>query len=235
MHADGIALDRIDVERVAQPLGELPARGARADDDGVGGFALAGPRAAFARDVQQVGAAFMDDVPDLGILHEAHAPAFAGAGQAARELVDIAGGVRRGVETAMAVGLQRGLDAARFLSRHGIAFQPAFLQQRVGAARGLEAGGVMVDVQDAPALQVEIYAFLFGHGKQVLARFDGQARGGDGVLAVVPDLPDELGQPGILVPTEPGVEQQRRIVAPEPAQALHDGGHAVPDLGVAGR
>ncbi|MCY1525917.1 hypothetical protein D9M68_609180 [compost metagenome] len=235
VHADGIAFDRVDVERVAQPLGELPAGGPGADDDGVGGFALARPRAAFARDVQQVGAPLVDDVLDVGVQHEAHAPAFAGARQAAREFVDVAGGVRRRVEAAMAGRLQGGLDAARFGGGHRVAFQPAFLQQRVGAARGLETGGVVVDVQDAAALQVEVDAFLFGHRVQMLARFDGQARGVDGVLAVVADLPDELRQPGILVPAEPGVEQQGCVVAPEPAQALRDGGHAVPDLGVAGR
>ncbi|KAG0741371.1 hypothetical protein G6F24_016730 [Rhizopus arrhizus] len=105
--------------------------------------------------------------------------AFARARQAAREFVDVAGGVRRRVEAAVAIRLQRGFDIAGFAAGY----------------------------RDAPALQVEVDAFGFCHVEEMLACFDGQPRGGDGVFAVVRELRHELRQPRILVPAELGVQQ----------------------------
>ena len=125
-----------------------------------------------------------------------------------------------GVEAGVAGRLQRRLDVASLLGRDRVAFQAAFAQQLVAASRGLEAGGVVVDVQDAAPLQVEVDVFGLGHVVQVLARLDRQPGGGDGVAAVVGDLAHELQQPGILVPAEARIEQQRRVAAAQPAQTL---------------
>ena len=96
--------------------------------------------------VQRVARAVGRDRGDVGVLHEAHAQSLAGLGQPARELVDVAGGVGRRVEAGVAGRLQRRLDVASLLGRDRVAFQAAFAQQLVAASRGLEAGGVVVDV-----------------------------------------------------------------------------------------
>ena len=115
-----------------------------------------------------------------------------------------------------------------------MAFQPAGNEQRVGLACCGKARLVVIDVQDAAPLQVEIDLFALGHRKQVLARFDGHARGLDGVAAVVGDARHELADPRILVPRRLGIEQQRRIVAQHPFDAFEQRAGAVPDLGIAG-
>ncbi|KAG1435982.1 hypothetical protein G6F57_020872 [Rhizopus arrhizus] len=126
VHADGIALDRIDVQRVAHLSRELAADGAGADDDGIG-FVLLALGAAFAQDVQHIGTAVAADLLDVGVLHERDAMAFARARQAAREFVDVAGGVRRRVEAAVAIRLQRGFDIAGFAAGYRVPLQAACL------------------------------------------------------------------------------------------------------------
>ncbi|MNT96142.1 hypothetical protein D3C72_2381580 [compost metagenome] len=88
-------------------------------------------RAVVAQDVQHIGMVVAADLADLGILHEGDAKACACLGQPAGELMDVAGRVRRRVEAAIAIRLQRGFDVAGFAARHGKALQAACLQQRV--------------------------------------------------------------------------------------------------------
>jgi hypothetical protein len=60
---------------------------------------------------------------------QAHAQAFAGQAQAVGELVDVAGAVALGVEAAVVLAGQRGLDGAHLVGRDGAAWQAAFGQQ----------------------------------------------------------------------------------------------------------
>ncbi|MCY1295184.1 hypothetical protein D9M68_580870 [compost metagenome] len=148
--------------------------------------------------------------------------------------MDVAGRIAFGEIAAVVGAGQRRLDRAHFRRRHRAALQAALCQQRRNAARVLEARLVAVDMQDAFALVVEADAFLRRPREQVLARRDGQARGLDGVAAVMRDRGDELGEPAQLVPARARVDQQRRIAAQHPFQALDDGGPVGPDLGVGG-
>ena len=98
-----------------------------------------------------------------------------------------------------------------------------------------KACSVAVDMQNAARAQVEVNPFRLGPGKQVLAGFERQARGGNGVGFIVADAGDKFGQPAQFVPGRLRVNQQRRIFAQHPLDAIEDGGGAVPHLGVAGR
>eukprot|EP01136_Pigoraptor_vietnamica_P021553 Opistho-1_new@71843 len=159
-HGDGVALDRVHVEPVAELGAERAAVHAGADHHGVGvhhlpvvqrhlrggtGAAHAGHRLAG---------------------HELHAQARAGLAQAVGELVDVAGAVALGVVATEVVAPQRGLDGAHLLGRDGTARQAALGQQPGHLPRVLEAGAVAVDVQDALLLQVEIDPFGFNPAEQ---------------------------------------------------------------------
>ena len=151
------------------------------------------------------------------------------------ELVDVAGGIALG-EVATVIGAGQGrFDGAHLFRRHAAPRQTAFGKQARDQPGMLETGLVAVDVQDALLLQVEVDAFGFRPGEQMLARGDGQTRGFDGVLPVIGDRADELGEPGELVPAGLGIDQQRRIALEHPLEALDDGRPVVPDLGIGGR
>jgi len=68
----------------------------------------------------------------------------------------------------------------------------------------------------------------------MLASLDSQTRRLDGVALVVGNVGNELRKPGKLVPARLGIDQQGRIAAQHPLQALEHGGGVVPDLGVGG-
>ena len=96
MDGDGVALHRVDVDAVAQHRGEAPAGDAGADHDGIDPQRLgrAGrPSGRSPGDGDAVRA--MRDAGHVGLEQEAGAAAHAGLGQAARELVDVAGRSRR--------------------------------------------------------------------------------------------------------------------------------------------
>ena len=171
---------------------------------------------------------------DRGVVDEADAAPDAGLRQPTGELVDVAGGVRRREEPAVEVAGQGRLDRADFFRRHGAAVEPAFRQHVVDLRCVVEALAVAVEVQDAARFQVEVDAFALRHVEQVLARLDGEPRGRDGVGAVLGDVADELGHPGILVPVGRRVHQERRVALEHPGDALDDRGPVVPNLGIAG-
>ncbi len=229
---DRVALDRVDVHPVAELGCQCTAGGAganhqavelqplvtaNASEDHAGTFAVAGHRL------------------HVGTVAAAHAKPLDGGGQAVGELVDITGGVAFGVVAAVVAASQGWLDGAHLLGRHAAPRQAAFGEQARNLSGMIEAGLVAVDVQDALLLQVEVDAFGFGPGEQMLARGNGQPSGLDGVLAVVGDRADELGEPGELVPAGLGVDQQRRVALEHPLEALDDRRPVVPDLGIGRR
>ena len=152
--------------------------------------------------------------------------------QAVGVFVDVACGVTLGEVATVVASLQRGLYGAHFIRRDGAAFQTTRGQQLRHFARMLEARLVAVDMQDALALVVEVNAFFLGPAKQVLARGNGQARGGNGVVAVFGYGGHKLGHPADLVPGGRGVHQQGRVFGEHPFQAFDDGAGVGPDLGI---
>ena len=145
----------------------------------------------------------------LVAVQKLHAQARAGLRQAVGELVDVAGGVALGVVATVVLALQRGFNGAHLVRRDRAALQAACGQQGGHCAGVVKARLVAVDVQDAFALVVEVNAFCLGPAKQVLARGNGQARGGDGVVAVAGYGGHKLGHPAQLVPGGRGVHQER--------------------------
>lgn len=232
VHGDRVALDRVDVDAVAQLRGERAAGHARAHHHAVEVQRLlafgCGQRHAHAV-VPRLQA------PHVLPVEATHAAALRRLGQAVGELVDVAGGVALGVPAAEVAARQRGCDRTDLLGRHGTARQAAGGQQLRHLLRMLEARLVTVDVQDALAPVIKVDAFLGGPGVEVFARGDRQARRLDGVAAVVRDVGNELGKPAQLVPARPRVHQQGRIGLEHPLQALPDRGRVVPHLGIRGR
>ncbi|MGY4452789.1 hypothetical protein ACVWZR_007449 [Bradyrhizobium sp. i1.3.1] len=171
---------------------------------------------------------------DVGFVDKGRAAPLAGFSKSARELVDIAGRIRRRVEAAKIVLAQRRLDGADLLWRYRAAIEPAFLQQRIDLQAGFKTLLVVIDVQDAAAFEIEVDAFALRDLEQMLASFDREPRGLNRVGAVVADIGDELAHPRIFVPVRPRVHQQRRIAPEHPAQAFQDRCGAVPHFGIAG-
>ena len=230
--SDGVALDRVDVDAVAQLRGQAAAAHAGTHYHGVEhmllDFAITlGAHACFLTVALQA--------QDLAAIEEVHAQALAGRSQALGVLVDVTGRIALGVVAAEVVAGQRGLDGFHLGRRHGSARQAACGQELGDLARMLEALAVAVDMQDTLLLEVKVYAFGLGPGKQVRTRGNGQARCLNGVALVLGDAGDELCKPGQLVPARLGVEQQRRVLAQHPFEALDQGGRVCPGLGVRGR
>ena len=172
---------------------------------------------------------------DFVFVEDLDAQALASFGQAIGELVDVAGGVAFGEVTTVVIAVQGGLNGLDLFWRHGAAWQAALGQQFGDLASMVEALFVAVKMQNALALVVELDALGLGPCKVVLARFDGQLRGCDGVLTVLGHGGHELGHPAELVPGGGGVHQQGRVIFEHPLQTLDDRGRVGPDFGVGGR
>jgi hypothetical protein len=114
-------------------------------------------------------------------VHEAHAMLLARQRETARELVDVAGRIGCREIAAVVAALQRRFDPGDFFRADRMALQPTRYQQGVGFTGRCEARLVVIDVQDATSLQVEIDLLTFCHREQMLARVDGHARGFDRV------------------------------------------------------
>ena len=228
-HGDGVALDRVDVEAIAQLGADGAAVHAGADHHRIRAHHLAVRQ----RDVGGLARAL--HAGHRAARQQANATAFAGQAHAVGVLVDVAGAVALGVVAAVVLASQRGFDGAHLVGRDGAARQAAFGQQLAHFARVVEAGLVAVDVQDALLLQVEVDALGLRPAEQVLARGNCQLGSGDGVLAVHGDGGRELGEPGQLVPARLGVDQQRRVGLEHPLDALEQGGGVGPGFGVGGR
>jgi hypothetical protein len=152
-------------------------------------------------------------------VHEAHAMLLARQRETARELVDVAGRIGCREIAAVVAALQRRFDPGDFFRADRMALQPTRYQQGVGFAGRCEARLVVIEVQDATSLQVEIDLLTFCHREQMLARVDGHARGFDRVVAIVGDAGDELADPGILVPRQPAIRPLTPSVLGPPARS----------------
>jgi len=151
------------------------------------------------------------------------------------EFVDVTGAVALGEIAAVVLALQRGFNGAHFVGCHGTALQPACGQQFGDFARVVKPGLVAVNVQDALALEVKVNALGLCPTEQVLPCLNGQAGGGDGVVAVFGNVGHEFGHPAQFVPAGFGVHQQRRVGLQHPFDAFDQGGRVRPDLGIGRR
>eukprot|EP01136_Pigoraptor_vietnamica_P021551 Opistho-1_new@71841 len=124
-HGDGVALDRVDVEAVAELRAQGAAVHASADHHRVAVHHLAAGQ----RDLRRRAIALHASHGVAG--QQLHAQALAGERQAVGELVDVAGAVALGVVTAEVVTGQGGLDGAHLVGRDGAARQAAFGQPHV--------------------------------------------------------------------------------------------------------
>jgi len=95
-------------------------------------------------------------------------PALADAGlrQPAGKLADIPGRIRWGKEPGMESRLQGRLDRVDFLVGHGVAHQAARTQQFVAALGRRERRAIVVKVQDAAPLQIEVDVLALGDLKE---------------------------------------------------------------------
>ena len=149
--------------------------------------------------------------------------------------VDVARGIALGEVTPVVLALQRGFNRAHLIGGNCTAWQATSGQHAGHGAGMVKARLVAVDVQDAFALVVEINAFFFGPTKQVLARGNGQAGGGFGVVAVLGYGGHKLGHPAQLVPGGRGVHQEWGVLGEHPLQPFDDGAGVGPDLGIGRR
>ena len=232
IHGDGIALDRVDIDTVAQLARKLSAGHAGAHHQAVEVVRL---RHAVLLRGHGRSLAIRGQVHHILPHQKLHAQTLTGLGQARGEAVNVTGRVALGVVAAIKLARQGGLDGLHFLRRDGTARQAALGQQLGHLASMLKALGIAVNVQDALFFQVELDAFLIGPGKEVLTCLDGQARGFNGVLCVLGNAGNELGKPRQLVPAGFRVDQQGRIAFQHPFQAFDQGGRMGPDFGVRGR
>ncbi len=134
----------------------------------------------------------------------------------------------------MEIASQRGFDRAHFVACDRAPIEAARLQKLIHFCGGIEVLLLLVHMQDAALLEIEVNPFALGDPEQMRACGDCKAHRLDGVGPVVGDLAQELAHPRILVPGGRGVQQQRCVTREHPAQALEHSGHAVPDLCVAG-
>ena len=231
-HGNRVALDRVNVQPVAQLRGNAAAVHTGAHHHAVKAVGLS---SALVMQLEGGHRAVGAGAGDLMAVKRGYAQARTGLRQAVGELVDVAGGVALGVVAAVIGALQGGLNGAHFLRRDGAAREATGCQHGGDLARMLKTRLVAVDVQDAFALVVEVNALCLRPGKQVFAGRNGQAGGGFGVLAVLGDGGYKLCHPAQLVPGGGRVHEQGRVLGEHPFQPLHEGAGVGPDLGVGGR
>jgi len=128
VHRDGVALDGINIDVVAQHTGQVAAAYASAHDQGVHGQRMGVGICTFAGTELDTVRWAAINTQDFGILQKLHAALGARIGQAAGVFVNIAGGVRGREETAVIGALQSRFDLMDFFVGNGTAFQTAFLQ-----------------------------------------------------------------------------------------------------------
>src|SRR5690606_8852641 len=152
------ALDRIDVDAVAEHARDAPAVAAGADNHAVRGDVVAPAGAVRRLRIGDADGFSMRDAVDRRVEDEARTLPLAGLGEARDEGMDVAGGIRLRIETAIEIAAQRRLDRADFGRRDRTAVEPALLQQAVHHRRVVEARLVPADMQYAAADMVEIDA-----------------------------------------------------------------------------
>jgi len=233
VHRDRIALDRVDVDVVAQHMGQVTATHASANYQGVHRQCMGVGFSAFTGTQLDTVRWAAINTQDFCILQEFHAALGAGIGQAACVFMNIPCGVRRRKETAVVGALQSRFDLVDFFVGDRAAFQAPFVQQLADFFAGLKAAGCVVDVQNAALFQVEINVFVLGPLVQILAGANGQLDGVHGVALVTGNRAHKLRHPAVFMPAWFGVEQQWGVFAHHPLQTLENSAAAVPDLGIA--
>jgi hypothetical protein len=163
------------------------------------------------------------------------APADAGARQPHGELVDIARGVALGQEAADEIAVQRRFHGPYLVGREFPPLQSALGQQAIDHAPMPQVLLMVVEMQDAAPLEIEVDPLARRHLEQNRPRGDRQTYGFHGVRLVTRDVRQELGHPADLVQRGARVHQQRRIGLQHPLQPLQHRAPLGPDLGIRGR